>query len=236
MSCMISRRNFMRCVGIGALALASGSLLGGCTQFDKEYLKGELVTWTDASGKTFKMQITKADSVTSDKSQNDLAERYQLKLDKGQKYIFLRFTVDNETGGTVDLYEQREGFFPFIKYDYTDDDIRNHFYTREEPADGDTDSYSSYPNANKIVEAPSVIWAYQNGNDMNRDSSLFGVICYTGDEGKPEKEHTFAKIPEGTSYIDCIGQVNDDFKVLRLVYRMMEKEVNFKLTSADFGL
>ena len=34
MSCKISRRNFMRCAGIGALALASTSLLGGCTKFD----------------------------------------------------------------------------------------------------------------------------------------------------------------------------------------------------------
>lgn len=235
MSCMISRRNFMRCVGIGALALASSSLLGGCTQFGGEYGRGQTVTWTDENGKPFSMTITEVAGITDASDIN--AQKYQLKLDKGQRYIFLRFTVENGTDSTVDLYEKyRDGFFSFMKTEYTDEDIRKHFYTREKVADGETDNYPNHPNANKIVEAPSVIWAYQDGMEMNRENSQFGVICYTGVAGTPEKANTYAKIPTGTSYIDCIGQVKDDFEVLRLVYRNSKKEVNFKLTSKDFGL
>ena len=65
MSCKISRRNFMRCAGIGALALASSSLLGGCTKFDAEYGLGETVTWTDKNGGTVSMKIAEAYGIPS---------------------------------------------------------------------------------------------------------------------------------------------------------------------------
>lgn len=238
MSCMISRRNFMRCVGIGALALASGSLLGGCTQFGGEYGLGRAVTWTDESGKIFSMEITEVAGITDAMNPNNLAKKYQLKLGDGQRYIFLRFKVRNDTDSTVDLYEPHsDGIFSFIKTEYTDKDIQDYFYTREKVAEGEEpDQYPNYPNANNIVEAPSVIWAYQDGMEMNRENSQFGVICYNSGEGDPVQDKTYAKIPTGLSYIDCIGQVKDDFQVLRLVYRNSKKEVNFKLTSEQFGL
>lgn len=232
MSCMISRRNFMRCVGIGALAVASGSLLGGCTKFDREYGVDENVNWTDKNSNQFQMTLDSAELINPE---DEKVKMYQLKTDKGQRYVFLHFVITNYTNSQVDLYEKRSGFFPFIKTEYTDDDIRKYFYEREKLGEEEVDNYSTWPNANQMADAPSVIWAYQNGNEMNRDSRLFGVICYNSSEGHPEKESTYAKIPEGISYIDCIGQIDDDFKILRLVYRMMDKEVNFVIQANQIG-
>lgn len=234
MSCMISRRNFMRCVGISALAVASSSLLGGCNQFDAVYGKNDVVTWTDENNQSFTMEIVKAARVNQS-SREDIIKKYQLKVDQGQEYVFVRFEVNNGTGSEVKLYEDRTGFFPFIKTEYTDEDIQEHFYEREKVEEGQEDEYDEWPNANNIVEAPSVIWAYENGNAMNRDNNVFGVICYQGTAGQPTiKTATHAKIPTGQSWIDGIGQITDNFKILRLVYRMMGKEVNFVIYPNDF--
>ena len=58
--------------------------------------------------------------------------------------------------------------------------IRDHFYESEEDADVRT----TYPNANKMVDAPAVLWAYNNGLYLNGRGN-FGVVCYTGTAGEP---------------------------------------------------
>ena len=149
MSCKISRRNFMRCAGIGALALASSSLLGGCTRFDTEYGLNEVASWTDKKGGTFTMAITQAREITAGRNE-DLAENFQLKIDDNQRYVYLHIEVNNNTGEEIELYNKRYSI-DWFERNYTDEVIRDHFYESEEDADVRT----TYPNANKMVDAPA---------------------------------------------------------------------------------
>ncbi len=222
MSCKISRRNFMRCVGIGTLALASASLLGGCTRFDAEYGMNEVVSWGDG---TFTMAITQAYLITAS-SHSDMAVDYQLYTDDGQRYVYLLLELENGTGEDIVLYKRR-GITLFSR-EYTDEVIREYFYVMEE----DDEQKSTYPNANQMVDAPTVLWAYNNGMYLNDGN--FGVVCYTGLAGEPREETTYAKIPQGKSYITCIGQITENLQTFRLVYRRSNKEVNFVLSVSDF--
>ena len=228
MSCKISRRNFMRCAGIGALALASSSLLGGCTRFDTEYGLNEVVSWTDKKGGTFTMAITQAREITAGRNE-DLAENFQLKIDDNQRYVYLHIEVNNNTGEEIELYNKRYSI-DWFERNYTDEVIRDHFYESEEDADVRT----TYPNANKMVDAPAVLWAYNNGLYLNGRGN-FGVVCYTGTAGEPREDQTWADIPEGASYLDCIGQITENLQTFRLVYRLAGQEVNFVLYPSQFA-
>ena len=106
MSCKISRRNFMRCAGIGALPWRPSSLLGGCTRFDTEYGLNEVVSWTDKKGGTFTMAITQAREITAGRIE-DLVENFQLKIDDNQRYVYLHIEVNNNTGEEIELYNKR---------------------------------------------------------------------------------------------------------------------------------
>ncbi len=222
MSCKISRRNFMRCAGIGALALASSSLLGGCTKFDAEYGLGETVTWTDKNGGTVSMKIAEAWEVTAS-NHTDVASNYQLKVEDGQRYVYLRIEMTNTTDADIELYNKRYSF-DWFETKYTDEKVRDYFYRWEKNAE-ETSEYPTYPNANWMVKAPAVIWGYNNGMYLN--DGKFGAVCYTGSAGQPRKENTYAKVPKGASHIDCIGQITENLQTLRIVYRLENKEVNF---------
>ncbi len=230
MSCKISRRNFMKCAGVGALAAASAGLLGGCTKFDAEYGLHEVAAFTNKKGGSFSLAFTEAREITA--TQNaDLAEKYQLKTDEGQRYVYLLAEVTNGTGGKVDLYDRRfkwdiiNNIFNPVNYD--DEDIRKGFYQDEE----DEEVATVYPNANQMVKAPTVLWAYNNGMYL---SGKFGVVCYTGEANEPRAAATYADIPQGSCYLSCIGQITENLQTLRIVYRASGKEVNFVITPDEF--
>ena len=88
MSCKISRRNFMRCAGIGALALASTSLLGGCTTFDAEYGLNDAVTFTDKNGGSLTLRITRAAEIAAGIPE-DMADDYPPNIDAAQRDVYL---------------------------------------------------------------------------------------------------------------------------------------------------
>ena len=230
MSCIISRRNFMRGAGVGALALATGSLLSGCTKFDTEYGLGQKVTWTNSEGGTLTMLMTEAWEVTADQH-SDFAENYQLKIDKTQRYIYFRMEINNNTAQPIELYHRRFGI-DWFDPDYTDEKVRESFYTWQK-GNGEEGTLPTYPNANKVVQAPALLWAYNNGMCLNEGS--FGVVCYTGTAGEPRQTNTYGSIPVGFSYLDCIGQITENLQTFRLVYRMAGKEVNFVLRPSDLG-
>ena len=230
MSCKISRRNFMRCAGIGALALASTSLLGGCTKFDAEYRLNEVATFTDKDGGTLRMVLADAKEITAARNTN-LAENYQLKIDDTQRYVYLRFDVENNTGAPIELYNKRYNPDWWFEKDYTDEMIREHFYEYEDE-DG-TVQHSTYPIASRMVEAPGVIWAYNNG--MYLSDGKFGMVCHTGAAGEPREANTYADAPVGRSYIECIGQITENTQTIRLVYRTARTEVNFVLYPSELG-
>ena len=96
MSCKISRRNFMRCAGIGALALASTSLLGGCTTIDAAYGLTDAVTFTDKNGGSLTLSITRAVEIAAG-SHEDMAEDYRLNIDETQRYVYLHMEVVTTT-------------------------------------------------------------------------------------------------------------------------------------------
>lgn len=229
MSCKISRRNFMRCAGIGTLALASGSLLGGCTKFDAEYGLNELVTWTDKNG-TVTMKIAEALEITAD-NHADLAKNYQLKVDGDQRYVYLRFDITNGYDKDIELYNKRYSL-DWFETKYTDAKIRDYFYQWEKDAE-DTSGEPAYPNANQMVKVPAVIWAYNNGMYLN--DGKFGAVCYTGAPGEPRKAATYANIPKGASYVECIGQITGQLQTLRVVYKLSGKEVNFVIYPSQLG-
>ena len=210
MSCKISRRNFMRCAGIGALALASTSLLGGCTKFDAEYGLNDLVTFTDKNGGSLSLAITQAVEISAGRHE-DMAKNYRLKVDETQRYIYLHMEVTNNTGEEIELYNKRYTF-DWLEGKYTDEKIREHFY---EPEKDEKDvTRTVYPNANKVVQAPTVFWAYNNGMYLN--DGKFGAVCYTGTPGQPREASTYAN------------------KTLRIVYRAARKEVNFVIYPSEF--
>lgn len=228
MSCKISRRNFMRCAGIGALALASTSLLGGCTTFDAEYGLNDAVTFTDKNGGSLTLSITRAVEIAAG-SHEDMAKDYRLNIDETQRYVYLHMEVVNNTGEEIELYNKRYTF-DWFEGKYTDEKIREHFY---EPEKDEKDvTRTVYPNANKVVQAPTVFWAYNNGMYLN--DGKFGAVCYTGTAGEPRESNTYADIPTGTSYIDCIGQITENLQTLRIVYRAARKEVNFVIYPSEF--
>ena len=215
MSCKISRRNFMRCAGIGALALASSSLLGGCTKFDAEYGLNTPVTFTDKNGGSLTMTVSRAVEISAGRHE-DMAENYRLNIEETQRYIYLRIDVQNNTGEEIELYNKRYTF-DWFEGKYTDEKIRDHFYEPNKDEDLPDGTRTKYPNANKMVDAPTVLWAYNNGMYLN--DGKFGVVCYTGTAGQPRESSTYADIPTGTSYIDCIGQITENLQTLRIVYR-----------------
>ena len=229
MSCKISRRNFMRCAGIGALALASTSLLGGCTKFDAEYGLNDLVTFTDKDGGSLSMAITQALEINASQH-TDLAEKYRLNIDDKQRYVYLHFEVNNNTGEEIELYNKRYTV-DWFEGKYTDEKIRDHFYEPNKNEDLPDGARTEYPNANKVVQAPAVIWAYNNVMYLN--DGKFGAFCYTGVAGQPREENTYANIPVGDSYVDCIGQVIENLQTLRIVYRAAGKEVNFVIYPSE---
>ena len=227
MSCKISRRNFMRCAGIGALALASTSLLGGCTKYDAEYGLNETASWTDPDGGALSMTITQAREITADKN-TALAQKFDLKTDKTQRYVYLRMEVNNATGERIEMYNRRFNL-DFFEGEYTDQKVREYFYRDDE----DTDVRTTYPNAAWMVKLEPVLWAYNNG--MYLSNGKFGAVCYTGTPGEPRESNTSAEIPTGTSYIDCVGQITENTQVLRIVYRIARKEVNFVIYPTDLA-
>ena len=83
-----------------------------------------------------------------------------------------------------------------------------------------------------MVRAPTVFWAYNNGMYLN--DGKFGAVCYTGTAGEPREANTYAQIPTGSSYIDCIGQITENLQTLRVVYRTAGKEVNFVIYPSEF--
>ena len=230
MSCKISRRNFMRCAGIGALALASSSLLGGCTKFDAEYGLNTPVTFTDKNGGSLTMTVSRAVEISAGRHE-DMAENYRLNIEETQRYIYLRIDVQNNTGEEIELYNKRYTF-DWFEGKYTDEKIREHFYEPNKEEDQPDGFRTEYPNAAKMVDAPAVIWAYNNGMYLN--DGKFGVVCYTGTAGQPRESSTYADIPTGTSYIDCIGQITENLQTLRIVYRAARKEVNFVIYPSEF--
>ncbi len=230
MSCKISRRNFMRCAGIGALALASSSLLGGCTKFDAEYGLNTPVTFTDKNGGSLTMTVSRAVEISAGRHE-DMAENYRLNIEETQRYIYLRIDVQNNTGEEIELYNKRYTF-DWFEGKYTDEKIREHFYEPNKEEDQPDGFRTEYPNAAKMVDAPAVIWAYNNGMYLN--DGKFGVVCYTGTAGQPRESNTYADIPTGTSYIDCIGQITENLQTLRIVYRAARKEVNFVIYPSEF--
>lgn len=230
MSCKISRRNFMRCAGIGALALASSSLLGGCTKFDAEYGLNTPVTFTDKNGGSLTMTVSRAVEISAGRHE-DMAENYRLNIEETQRYIYLRIDVQNNTGEEIELYNKRYTF-DWFEGKYTDEKIREHFYEPNKEEDQPDGFRTEYPNAAKMVDAPAVIWAYNNGMYLN--DGKFGAVCYTGTAGEPRESNTYADIPTGTSYIDCIGQITENLQTLRIVYRAARKEVNFVIYPSEF--
>lgn len=230
MSCKISRRNFMRCAGIGALALASTSLLGGCTKFDTEYGLNDLVTFTDKDGGSLSLAITRAVEISAGRHE-DMAENYRLNIEETQRYVYLHIEVTNNTGEEIELYNKRYTF-DWFEGKYTDEKIREHFYEPNKEEDQPDGTRTKYPNANKMVDAPAVLWAYNNGMYLN--DGKFGAVCYTGTAGEPRESNTYADIPTGTSYIDCIGQITENLQTLRIVYRAARKEVNFVIYPSEF--
>ena len=229
MSCKISRRNFMRCAGVGALALASGSLLGGCTKFDAEYGLNEAVTWTDKNG-SVTMRIAEALEITAD-NHPDLAKNFQLKVDDKQRYVYLRVDITNNSTKEIELYNKRYSL-DWFESKYTDAKVRDYFYQWEKGAEN-TEGVPTYPNANRVVQAPAVIWAYNNGMYLN--DGKFGAVCYTGTAGEPRQSTTYANSPLGASYLDCIGQITENLQTLRVVYRLADKEVNFVIYPSQLG-
>ena len=206
MSCKISRRNFMRCAGIGALALA----------------------FTDKNGGSLTLSITRAVEIAAG-SHEDMAEDYRLNIDETQRYVYLHMEVVNNTGEEIELYNKRYTL-DWLEGSYTDEKIRELFY---EPNDDEEDiTRTTYPNANNVVRAPTVFWAYNNGMYLN--DGKFGAVCYTGTAGEPREANTYAQIPTGSSYIDCIGQITENLQTLRVVYRTAGKEVNFVIYPSEF--
>lgn len=230
MSCIISRRNFMRGAGVGALVLATGSLLGGCTKFDAEYGLGQTVTWTNSEGGAFTLQMAEAWEVTADRHA-DLAKNYQLKVDKTQRYLYLRMNVNNTTSQAIELYHRRFGL-DWFDPEYTNEKVRKDFYTWEKD-NGEEGTLPTYPNANQVVKVPTLLWAYNNGVSLN--DGTFGVVCYTGTPGEPRQSNTYGNIPQGASYLDCIAQITENTQTFRIVYQMASKEVNFVLRPSDLG-
>ena len=156
-------------------------------------------------------------------------KNYRLKVDETQRYIYLHMEVTNNTGEEIELYNKRYTF-DWLEGKYTDEKIREHFY---EPEKDEKDvTRTMYPNANKVVQAPTVFWAYNNGMYLN--DGKFGAVCYTGTAGEPRESNTYADIPTGTSYIDCIGQITENLQTLRIVYRAARKEVNFVIYPSEF--
>ena len=195
MSCKISRRNFMRCAGIGALALASSSLLGGCTKFDAEYGLNTPVTFTDKNGGSLTLTVSRAVEISAGRHE-DMAENYRLNIEETQRYVYLHIEVTNNTGEEIELYNKRYTF-DWFEGKYTDEKIREHFYEPNKEEDQPDGFRTEYPNAAKMVDAPAVIWAYNNGMYLN--DGKFGVVCYTGTAGQPRESSTYADIPTGTS-------------------------------------
>lgn len=230
MSCKISRRNFMRCAGVGALALASSGLLTGCNKFDGEYGLGEMVSWTVKDGGTVTMKIAEAWEITAD-NHADLAKDYQLKVDGSQRYIYLRVDITNNSTKQIELYNKRYSLDLF-EGSYTDDKVQKYLYTWEKDAE-DTSGTPTYPNANQMVKLPAVIWAYNNGMYLN--DGKFGAVCYTGTPGEPRQSNTYANVPLGTSYVDCIGQITENLQTFRVVYRLAGKEINFVIYPSQLG-
>ncbi len=220
MSYMISRRGFMKGVGIGALALASAGLLGGCTEFVGEFGLGSYYTWDGEESGTYTLTLKNAWFVTSDYN-SDIATKYNVKTDEGQRYVLIRFEAENSTGASIDLY--RDG--------YSDSQICNGFY-RE---DGDTDNpiltdRDGYPDANQMVKAEPLLRAYNNGQYLDGTA---GVVCYVG--GEPNFWNTYGSIPTSTTTIDMFAQVSENLQTFRIVYRYNKEEVNFVLSSSDFS-
>ena len=230
MSCKISRRNFMRCAGIGALALASTSLLGGCTTFDAEYGLNDAVTFTDKNGGSLTLSITRAVEIAAG-SHEDMAKDYRLNIDETQRYVYLHMEVVNNTGEEIELYNKRYTL-DWLEGSYTDEKIRELFYEPNNDEDLPDGTRTTYPNANNVVRAPTVFWAYNNGMYLN--DGKFGAVCYTGTAGEPREVNTYAQIPTGSSYIDCIGQITENLQTLRVVYRTAGKEVNFVIYPSEF--
>lgn len=230
MSCKISRRNFMKCAGVGALALASSGLLTGCNKFGGEYGLNDLVSWTVKDGSTVTMKIAEALEITAE-NHDDMAKDYQLKVDKGQRYIYLRVDIQNESNQQIELYNERYSL-DWFEGKYTDEKVRDYVYTWEKDAE-DTSGTPTYPNANQMVKLPAVIWAYSNGMYLN--DGKFGAVCYTGTAGEPTKGATYANIPTGPSYVDCIGQITEKLQTFRVVYRLAGKEINFVIYPSQLG-
>ena len=176
------------------------------------------------------MAITQAVEIAAGRHE-DMAENYRLNIDETQRYVYLHIEVNNNTGEQIELYNKRYGI-DWFDPKYTDEKIREHFYEPNKDEKLPDDYRTTYPNANKMVEAPAVIWAYNNGMYLN--DGKFGAVCYTGTAGQPREANTYAEIPTGASYIDCIGQISENLQTLRIVYRAAGKEVNFVLYPSQF--
>ena len=199
MSCKISRRNFMKCAGVGALAAVSAGALGGCTKFDAEYGLHEVAAFTNKKGGSFSLAFTEAREITA--TQNaDLAEKYQLKTDEGQRYVYLLAEVTNGTGGKVDLYDRRfkwdiiNNIFNPVNYD--DEDMRDWIEeNRENSFDTMADLYGKG-------------WTYEYeivDEDPYRDSELEDVEDFYDDA-----EADVPDVSEGREYEVEVTVVDKD--------------------------
>ena len=132
---------------------------------------------------------------------------------------------------------EQEAELVLVPYEITDEKTGrvtkgNSYAVHSEDEDG-TVQHSTYPIASRMVEAPGVIWAYNNG--MYLSDGKFGMVCHTGAAGEPREANTYADAPVGRSYIECIGQITENTQTFRIVYQMANKEVNFVLRPSDLG-
>ncbi len=237
MSRMISRRSFLKCAGVSALAIGTAGVLGGCSSISSYFAdmidaSADGNTYIYGTGDSYlKVSLTSATYMTMDER-----DSYGL-TDEDEDYVWVVFEITNKTGEELDFYEGT--WYESWNYGSLSTVMGKLFSpTSSQLKKGDNVTVNK--TALDILGQYASIYEYMNGRKGGYAYDVFYGAVVTYDEvtniGNLANYTPQTTLQEGTSYVNCICGVYESnyFETLRFIYSPAE-EVNFVLKQSQIS-
>ncbi len=233
MSRMISRRSFLKCAGVSALAIGTAGVLGGCDSISN-YFADMIDYYGTGSSYTFGTSLT---ATLTSATYMTMDERNYFGLtDEDEDYVWVVFEINNKTDEELDFYEGTWS----ESWNYGSlSTVISKLYSPTSSQKKLHDDVCVNKTQLNILGRYSSLYEYMNGRKggYGYDAFYGAVVTYSEVTDIRYLSNYTAQTTlqaNGTSYINCICGVYESgyFQTLRFIYSPAVEgtaEVNFVL-------